>query len=67
MRLKPGRLRGMVDDSIAADSAITCHATLPTAERAVCRGFYDRHRDAVFPLRLAAALDLVTFLDPPAK
>lgn len=59
MSLKPGRLRGMVDESLGNDSAITCHSTLDTSERAICRGFFDRHAHNVFPLLLAVALDII--------
>ena len=62
MHLPPGRVAGMVKDSIAADSAIICHSTLYDGEQpkqAVCRGFFDRYAKDSLPLRLAVALDLV--------
>jgi hypothetical protein len=60
MQLASGRVRQMVDESVKNDSAITCHKTLgKQGERAICRGFYDRHKDNVVPLRLAQHLDLI--------
>ncbi len=65
MRLRAGRLRGMVDEAQANESAIICHATLygqhPDGE-AVCRGFFDRY--PTLPLQLAERLGLVAFVDP---
>lgn len=60
MSLEPGRLRDLVASNVEADSALTCHATLyrDDVPEAICRGFYDRH--PTLPLRLAAALDLLT-------
>jgi hypothetical protein len=52
MRLRPGRLRGMVRDSLASDSFIVCHKTLD-GDRAVCRGFYERHARDTLALRFA--------------
>lgn len=44
MRLKPGRLKDLVESNRAAGSYLVCHATLrdvhPRGE-ALCRGFYD--------------------------
>lgn len=53
MGLQPGRLRGMVHDSIQADTFIVCHKTLD-GPRAVCRGFYDRHAGDTLGCRLGA-------------
>lgn len=63
MHLTPGRVRGMVRDANARDSAIICHATLyrPGVGNAVCRGYFDAHRTT--PLQIAARLDLITY-DP---
>jgi hypothetical protein len=72
MRLSSGRLRGLVDANVKADSAITCHSTSSAAARfygpaepAVCRGFFDRH--ATLPLRLAEAMDCIEYDNPPEK
>lgn len=61
MQLHPGRLRGMVADSLAADSFIACHKTLESkrAERAVCRGFYDRHRTDTLGCRLGSLVGVI--------
>jgi len=55
MRLRRGRLRGMIDGAIAADSFIPCHKTLD-GERAVCRGFYDAHGDRTLGCRFGLRL-----------
>lgn len=70
MGLAPGRLTGMVKESIAEESAIICHQTLPygfydVPGQAVCRGFFDRHGDKVASLRLAQGLGLMEEQDPP--
>lgn len=46
MSLRPGRIKDMVDSSIAGGGSITCHQTLcygefPDYGEAMCRGFYD--------------------------
>jgi hypothetical protein len=58
MSLRPGRLRGMVDESLRQDSFIPCHKTLD-GERAVCRGFWERHRRDTLGCRLAAVAGVI--------
>lgn len=53
MELMPGRLRGMIDESLAIDGCIPCHKTLD-GERAVCRGFWDRHKHDTLICRLGS-------------
>ncbi len=53
MRLEEGRVDQMVRDSCAQDTAIICHETLD-GNKAVCRGFYERH--PTLPLILADKL-----------
>lgn len=62
MQLTPGRLAALVRDNVRADAALTCHATLyrQAEQEAVCRWFFDHH--PTLPLRLAVALDVVTFV-----
>jgi hypothetical protein len=60
MDLQPGRVEGMVRQALRQDSQIPCHDTLD-GPQAVCRGFWDRHKLDVFPLRLALALDCVEY------
>lgn len=69
MFLEPGRVKDLADSARADDTTITCHSTLPDVTggpgaEAVCRGYYDAHADEVTPLRLAAAMDLLTFDEP---
>lgn len=65
MQLQPGRLRGMVEEAVEGGGGITCHATLDTSERAVCRGFFDRHQGDVLALELAVRLGVVSFIEAP--
>lgn len=67
MDLEPGRVKQMVAESLRKDSAIICHSTLGTDHPAVCRGFFDRHRRDVLPLRLAVMLDRLRLIEPPEK
>lgn len=68
MRLPPGRVAGMVKDSIAAEAAITCHSTLyADTQQAVCRGYFDRHANSVLTLRLAQIHKIIRFIDQPTK
>ena len=69
MDLNSGRLKGMVEESLAQDSAITCHQTLPyggyaVPGGAVCRGFYDAHGHRVTPLQIAERIGLVSLSVP---
>lgn len=71
MRLQPGRVQQMVDDSLKAGGAITCHQTLAyggyEAEgEAICRGFFEAHHHRVLALRLALVEDAVVYDAPPA-
>jgi hypothetical protein len=43
MRLKPGRVKEMVESATQDESAIVCHSTLHTGAEAVCRGFFDKY------------------------
>lgn len=64
MQLQPGRLAGMVRESLQADAAIVCHKTLD-GRRAVCRGFYNRHRAATLMCRFGDVVGLEE-IDPDA-
>lgn len=66
MRLRPGRLAGMVAEAKAEESAIICHSTLyrDDVDNAVCRGFADRHPTR--PLQIAERLGLVEYDPLPA-
>lgn len=60
MQLRAGRVRQMVDEARANDSAIICHSTLRETSdegNAVCRGFFDRFATA--PLQIADRLGLI--------
>lgn len=67
MRLMPGRLKSMVEDSAAEEGYITCHDTLTYVDKglpgAVCRGF-EQHPLGVrsLALRLAKATGRLTLV-----
>lgn len=54
MRLRPGRLREIVDHNLRAGALLPCHDTTHgQAEREVmCRGFYDAHGHSVNVVRV---------------
>jgi hypothetical protein len=58
MHLRAGRLAQMVRDSLKQDSFIPCHQTLD-GERAVCRGFWDRHKNDTLGCRLGQILGVI--------
>ena len=61
MDLVPGRLEQMIEGAVRNESSIICHATL-TGDRAVCRGFFDRHKTQ--PLQLAERLGYLQEINP---
>jgi hypothetical protein len=65
MQLREGRREGMVAESLAADSCIPCHKTLD-GERAVCRGFWNRHKSDTLLCRLGQ-LHGIIFVDPDSE
>lgn len=70
MQLNEGAVESMVAGALAKNSVIICHDTLPYgkhrhAQQAVCRGFYNRHKNDVYPLRLARMMGVVVFIAPP--
>lgn len=66
MHLEPGRVDQMVEACIENQSVIPCHKTLD-GPRSICRGYWDVHRDEIWPLRLAHAMDLVSYDSPPEE
>lgn len=69
MSLEPGRVKGMVDGSLAENTAITCHATLYQSEvpEALCRGFVDAYGDRSPVLRMAQAMGVLEEVPPPGQ
>lgn len=70
MHLRPGGLQDLVQRTMAADSFIVCHSTLPGMAPegftpAVCRGFYDRY--STNPIRWYDRLQAWRHVDPPRK
>jgi hypothetical protein len=68
MHLRSGRLADLVRTNLAADTAFSCHETLHEdgVDQALCRGYVDAYGEQVTPLRMAAALDRFTEVDPPS-
>lgn len=68
MHLRPGAVDKMVSECQEENTVIPCHDTLFDGDgKAVCRGFYDLHRQDTMPLRLAMGFGIVRFTDPPEK
>lgn len=61
MNLEPGRLKQMVDQSVADGGGITCHKTIygGAEQEATCRGFLETHGDKVPAFRLAEAMGII--------
>lgn len=60
MRLQEGRRDNMVAESIRDGGAIICHDTLD-GDNAVCRGFFDVHKDDVQALQVAERLGFIEY------
>jgi hypothetical protein len=56
MHLKPGRVEDMVAGA-GDEGCIPCHSTIDGLQEAVCRGYYDQHRNTT--LRLATAMGVI--------
>lgn len=73
MNLGAGALRSIIDGNLENEAALTCHQTLPysgthaAGKGAICRGFFDRHKDDVSALGLAEMLGVLTQVDPPSE
>lgn len=61
MHLEPGRVKEMVEGSIADGAGITCHKTIHggAEQEATCRGFYDSYADQVLVFRMAQAYGII--------
>jgi hypothetical protein len=61
MNLKPGRVKEMVEGSLADEAGITCHKTIygQAAQEAVCAGFYDRYAHRVTTFQIAERLGAI--------
>jgi hypothetical protein len=66
MHLEPGRVEHLTRQALRKDSCIPCHQTTYGSRRegeAICRGYWDRHRNDVFPLRLAQLIGNLCFIE----
>lgn len=66
MHLREGRLESMVEACIKDNTVIPCHQTLD-GPRSVCRGLYDVHSGDIMIMRLAHALKVIAFDEPPEQ
>lgn len=70
MRLRPGRVKQMVTDSLGSGGFITCHSTLygmknPSRQQeAICRGFFDGYADQSNVLRVWGRLGKFQEINP---
>jgi hypothetical protein len=64
MHLDPGIRDDMVAQCLQRQAPIPCHQTL-AGPRSVCRGFYDVHQGDILPIKLAQAMGIVEFDQPP--
>lgn len=64
MDLNAGVVADIVKDCIKEDRVIPCHRTL-NGPRSICRGLWDLHRNDIYSLRLAQAMGVIEFDDPP--
>lgn len=66
MHLEHGGVKSMVQACIEDNTVIVCHQTLDEP-RSTCRGLYDLHKGDIVAIRLAHALDIIAFDDPPEE
>lgn len=64
MDLRPGRLKGMMEETRATGGTIPCHSQTYGVDDAICRGFYDRRYREMELLQLADRLDLIEWIQP---
>ena len=69
MKLRPGRLKDIIDSNRDGESLLTCHQTLPYGghpelDPAACHGFFERYGRELITGRLALMLGLIR-VDPP--
>lgn len=71
MHLTPGRLKGMVEDSVADQTSFACHQTLAYGDHtdhyegeALCAGMVEKHGDKILPVRLAHAMNILEEVEP---
>lgn len=58
----------IVEDCLKNDDWFVCHKFSFLGIKACCRGFWDRHRRDVYPLRIAQMfIDAVKFVEPPKE
>lgn len=73
MSLRPGRVKTMVDESVADGGAIWCHKTLAYSpsfqgeqlDGAICRGFLDAYADEVPGLQLGIRMGVIKEVPVP--
>lgn len=66
MFLPDGRRDALVKENIDSGGAIACHQTLD-GDQAVCRGFFDVHKDDVPGLTVGERLGMIVFDPQPEE
>lgn len=66
MQLKEGRVEAMEAEAMADRGCIPCHKTIlgQREQEAVCRGFFDRHKNDHRLLALADQIGIIIFEAP---
>jgi hypothetical protein len=70
MKLKPGRVKGMVQGAVNSGGGIICHQTLPYGDHpdfggALCRWFYDHYGHLSNGIRIMERLGGLVEVEPP--
>lgn len=58
-------LEELVEQCLQEDKYFECHKGTIVGEHLVCRGFWNKHKNDVLPLRLAQMFELVEYVEIP--
>ena len=59
------RAEEIVNDCLEKDTWFICHKSSIEGGNTCCSSFYKKHQKDIFPLRLAALIGLVEFVETP--
>ena len=66
--VSPRRASQVIKDCLKNDNWFECHKFTILGLKVVCRGFWNRHRRDVYPLRIAQMfIEAVKFVEPPKE
>lgn len=63
--VRDGAKEDIVEECLKADKYFICHKSTIVGREFVCRGFWNKHRNDVLPLRLAQMWNLVEYVEIP--